>query len=189
MKNRSIWKGVVAGAVGGLAATIVMTQFQNGWTKVAERSNPASDENQKSQGQDDPSTVKMADRVFEIATGKHLSKEEKPFAGKLVHYGFGTLSGVVYGLLSEFVPKARAGFGSTFGSALFVGVDEIGVPLAGFSKPPSEYPAKVHLYTFASHLVYGTALEASRRAVRATLDKSKRRSIPARIANRLRRVA
>src|SRR2546430_8808105 len=31
--ERSAWKGLLAGAAGGLVGTIVMTQFQNGWQK------------------------------------------------------------------------------------------------------------------------------------------------------------
>jgi putative membrane protein len=170
MQDRSVWKGIVAGALGGLAATFVMTQFQNGWTRIAEKVNPdEGNDDQKSHG--DPATVKAADKVLVATTGEHVPAEQKETVGTLVHYGFGALAGVTYGLLSEFVPQARAGFGSAFGSALFVGADEIGVPLAGLAPSPAETPAKVHVYAWVSHLVYGAALEGSRRAARAALAK------------------
>ncbi len=35
-KSRKVWKGLVAGIAGGLAGTIVMTQFQAGWNKASE---------------------------------------------------------------------------------------------------------------------------------------------------------
>src|ERR1700680_3367819 len=35
--ERSAWKGLLAGAVGGLVGTIAMTEFQKGWQKVAEK--------------------------------------------------------------------------------------------------------------------------------------------------------
>lgn len=167
MQNRSIWKAALAGAVAGLAATYVMTEFQSRFSKLAQH-----DQENQAEDQGDPSTVKVADRISVTTTGHHIPKEQKETAGNLVHYGFGTLMGVTYGVLSEYVPATRSGFGSAFGSALFVGADEIGVPLAGLSKPPQETPAKLHLYALSSHLVYGTALEATRRITRAALSKA-----------------
>jgi uncharacterized membrane protein YagU involved in acid resistance len=147
-----------------------MNQFQNGWSKIANRSR--SEEENQQQSNDEPATVHVADNIYTSATGKPLQRFERRKAGKLVHYGFGTLAGIAYGVLSEFVPQTRAGFGSAFGSALFVGADEIGLPLAGLSKPASEYPPKTHIYAWASHLVYGSALEASRLATRKALAKA-----------------
>ncbi len=166
MNERSAWKGIAAGAVAGFAATYVMTKFQSSFSKLARQ-----DEENQSEDQDDPSTVKVADHVSVAATGKHIPDDQKETAGNLVHYGFGTLMGAAYGAIAEYAAAARSGFGSAFGSALFVGADEIGVPLAGLSKPPQETPARLHLYAWASHLVYGAALEGTRLAVRKALDQ------------------
>jgi putative membrane protein len=165
MNERSAWKGILAGAVAGLAATYVMSKFQGSFAKLAQE-----DQGNQSDETGEPSTVKVADRVAVAATGKHLPDEQKEIAGNLVHYGFGTLMGAAYGVAAEYAPIARSGFGSAFGSALFVGADEIGVPLAGLSKPPQETPARLHLYAWASHLVYGAALEGTRLATRKALD-------------------
>ncbi len=165
-RNRSLWKGLVAGAIGGLAATFVMTHFQGAFSKLAQD----DQQNQAEGAGGDPSTVKIADKLSTTIMGRHLAKEQKETAGNLVHYGFGTAMGVLYGLLSEAMPDATAGFGTAFGSALFIGADEIGVPAAGLSKPPRQTPMKLHAYAWASHLVYGAALEASRLATRAALD-------------------
>jgi putative membrane protein len=165
MNERSAWKGIVAGAVAGLAATYAMSKFQGSFAKLAQE-----DQGNQSDQTGEPSTVKVADRAAVAATGRHLPDEQKEKAGNLVHYGFGTLMGALYGVAAEYVPAARTGLGSAFGSALFVGADEIGVPLAGLSKPPQETPAKLHLYAWAAHLVYGTALEGTRLATRKALD-------------------
>lgn len=166
MNERSAWKGIVAGAVAGVAATFVMSKFQGRFAKLAQE-----DQNHQSNEKGEPSTVQVADRVSVAVTGEHLPQGQKEKAGNLVHYGFGTLMGAAYGAAAEYVPAARSGFGSAFGSALFVGADEIGVPLAGLSKPPQETPARLDLYAWASHLVYGAALEGTRLAVRKALDQ------------------
>ena len=165
MNDRSAWKGIVAGAVAGLAATYVMSKFQGSFAKFAQE-----DQGNQSDEKGDPSTVKVADKISVAVRGQHLPKEQKESAGNIVHYGFGTLMGAAYGALAEYAPVARSGFGSAFGSALFIGADEIGVPLAGLSKPPQETPAKLHFYAWASHLVYGAALEGTRLATRRALD-------------------
>ncbi len=164
--KRSAWKGIVAGAVGGLAATYVMTKFQTSFSKLAQE----DQENQAQGAGGEPSTVKMADKIATTVTGHHLPKQQKEAAGNLVHFGFGTIMGIAYGVLTEAIPAANAGFGTAFGSVLFVGADEVGVPAAGLSKPPQETPLKLHAFAWASHLVYGAALEASRLATRAALS-------------------
>ncbi len=98
-----------------------------------------------------------------------VSRDRKDIAGDLVHYSFGTLNGAMYGAAAEVAPRARAGAGSLFGTALFLVADEAVVPLMGWSKPPREYPWSSHLYGLASHLVYGVATEGVRRAVRAAM--------------------
>jgi putative membrane protein len=168
MAHRSLWKGLVAGALGGLAATYVMTQFQNGWSKLTSRNKPE----ETPQSHEDPSTVKAADKLYVAIKGEHLPDDKKELYGNLFHYGTGALTGITYGILSEFSPLARKGFGTAFGSALFVTADEIAVPLAGLSKSFKEYPLKVHLHAWASHLVFGSALEASRLTTRKALARA-----------------
>ena len=43
------------------------------------------------------------------------------------------------------------------------------VPALGLSKPPTEYPLSNHLYSLASHFVYGASTEATRRLARRLL--------------------
>ena len=53
-----------------------------------------------------------------------------------------------------------------FGTAVWLGADEVAVPAFRLSKPPTEYPVSVHAYAFMSHLVYGVTTDLVRRAVR-----------------------
>jgi len=50
------------------------------------------------------------------------------------------------------------------GSAAF---DEVAVPAAGLSKPPTDFPAATHAYALASHGVFGGVAETTRRLLRA----------------------
>src|ERR1700680_4087235 len=98
-RNRpSVWKGLVSGLAGGLAATIVMSQFQNGWEKAskalqAEKNGGSgkskSQSNKKEEKED--ATMKAAGKVASLA-GHPLSLAKEKKASLFVHYGFGTPS-------------------------------------------------------------------------------------------------
>jgi putative membrane protein len=102
--------------------------------------------------------MKVARKIAGL--GDHeLTQEEKKKAGALVHYGFGTAMGAIFGAMLESRPRdirrhpALSGLG--FGSLLFVGADEIAVPALKLSGKPGETPLGDHVYGLASHLVYG----------------------------------
>lgn len=170
------WKGLVGGLVGGLLATIAMTQFQNAWTKASHklRSNQnGKGDNQQcgsAQPESEDATMKTAGKLAQVA-GHQLSHEQKKKASPFVHYGFGTLIGGVYGLAME-DRQLRAQHpllaGAGFGTALFVGADEIAIPALGLSGQ-SESSIGTHLYGLASHLVYGMTAEGVRRLTRRFL--------------------
>jgi putative membrane protein len=163
-----IWKGAVAGAVGGLIASWVMNQFQTSSARQAasqkQSRSPNVSKQQKENGED--ATVKAAELVVENVAGRPLRETQKPKAGALVHYAFGTALGVLYGAAAEMIPQIASVWGLPYGAAVFVGADEIAVPALGLSKPPTEYPASKHAYALASHLVYGATLETVRRVIR-----------------------
>jgi hypothetical protein len=158
----NIFKGIVAGALGGLAAGYVMERFQAAWTKAEEAGGGAS-------GGGDSATVKAADRVAVAATGHPVPSAHREAAGEAVHYATGAGVGAVYGLLAEFAPRATFGLGAGYGTAVALGLDEMIVPALGLGKPATETPPSTHAYSLASHLVYGLTLEGVRRIVRAVV--------------------
>jgi len=175
--ERSAWKGLVAGAAGGLVGTIAMTQFQKAWQKTSEkrrfgdlREEEGSARAKKSEQRED-ATMKAAGKLAHAAGGE-LTKEQKGQASPWVHYGFGTAMGALYGMAMETSPHGvRAQripvFGSLFGSALFLGADEMAVPVMGLAEP-AKTPSS-HLYGWASHMVYGLTAEFVRRQVRSRI--------------------
>ena len=168
-RQSSPGKNALAGVAGGLVASYVMTQFQHAVKKAKKNLDGNQPGESKSGGQpeDEPATIQAANAVSRMALHRELRPEEKAPAGRAVHYIFGAAVGGLYGALAEKMPLARAGFGTLFGSLLWLISDEIAVPAAGLSKPPQQYPASIHANALASHLVYGVTTEAVRAGLRA----------------------
>ena len=163
-------RGLAAGLLGGLVASWAMSQFQAAvpqevFQKLLGESQDSSDDGEAS----DPATVRTAEAITEGVFDHELTKDEKETAGPLVHYAFGGTVGATYGVTAELQPAARAGFGTLYGTAVWIGADNVSLPVLGLAKWPPAYPASTHLYALSSHLVYGLVLEGTRRLVRAWL--------------------
>jgi putative membrane protein len=166
-RNRTLAKSLIAGAVGGLAASYVMNQFQSLWTVVTQEMSKREGDQQQSSGGED-ATVKTAEAISERVFRHELTGAEKKWAGSAVHYAFGTLIGAMYGVLAETVPAAGSGHGTAFGTAVWLAADEIGVPALGLAQAPSQTPASSHVKALASHLVYGFTTDLTRRTIQRT---------------------
>lgn len=159
-------KGLLAGAAGGLLASYLMEQFQAGWGAAAEAIGSSK---KRSGRKPDPTTVKAANVISEKVTGRKLPLNYKSIAGEAMHYGMGTSSATVYGVLAEVAPIVTIGNGTGFGTGVWLLADELAVPAAGLSSSPKEIPLATHAYALASHLVYGWITEIVRRAIRRAL--------------------
>ncbi len=187
-----LWKGFVAGLVGGLVASWTMNRFQEVWSKASkglddwshnefrnvwgefserleqQPDTQASTLTPASEAQDD-TTVRAASAVSEGLFDHKLTPSEKKIAGPAVHYSLGTGVGGLYGVAAEMAPKVTAGSGLAFGAVFWLVVDEGAVPWLGLSKGPTAYPLSIHAYALSSHFVYGLTAEMVRRAVRKAL--------------------
>lgn len=172
-KRPSPWKGLLGGVVGGLAATIVMTQFQNAWIEASEKINSNTSDHDsmghsRQPESDEDTVMKTAGRVAQIA-GYQLSREQKKKASPFIHYGFGTLMGGLYGVAVESRQLRKQQpvlLGAGFGAGLFILTDEIAIPALNLSGE-SGSSIGTHLYGLASHLVYGMTAEGVRRLTRS----------------------
>ncbi len=63
-------------------------------------------------------------------------------------------------------PAVTKGFGSGLAVSAATLFDEIAVPAAGLSDPPTATPAVSHAYAYASHLLFGVTTEGIRRLIR-----------------------
>ena len=180
-KKANLWKGISAGLVSGLVASWVMNRFQSTWTmategfekphgaqsmqpSIGERNAEPHHENKENL---DDATVRTAKLISEKVLGQELKERDKRIAGAAVHYAFGIAMGGFYGAVAEYVPKVADPYGLSFGALFWLVADEIAVPMAGLSKGPTAYRLSTHVYSFASHLVYGLTAELTRRTLRA----------------------
>jgi len=67
---------------------------------------------------------------------------------------------------ASFGGEVTWGLGAPFGTALWLGADEVAVPAFHLAGPPWKTPASVHARALAAHLVYGLTTEGVRRLVR-----------------------
>lgn len=179
MSEKSLTRGLIAGAIGGLAASWVMNVFMEkagpAVTHVAQHLDGTAHQPQTSEPSDNnepkiDATMKTADALYSAATGGgHLSLEAKQKGGPVVHYAFGALMGALYGAAAEYSDWARAGFGTAFASALFTGADIIAVPAFNLSGSSEDAPVSSLASPFSAHVVYGITTEAVRRTVRTVL--------------------
>ncbi|HEX2310535.1 MAG TPA: DUF1440 domain-containing protein [Vicinamibacterales bacterium] len=175
------WQGVIAGAVGGLAASWAMEQFQSRFSQATEdgvdeaqrRSGHEARWSARSQdqltGQPEPATTAAGDAAAITALGRPLTLEEEDAGGPLMHYAFGAAVGALYGAIAESRPGVTRLAGIPFGMGVWATADEVGVPAVGLSAPPWERPLRAHTYSVLSHAVYGLTTEAVRRLVRSAL--------------------
>jgi putative membrane protein len=155
-RKHKVYKGLIAGGIGGLAASWIMPKFQLLVTRALGHSDPH-------EGQGEDATVKTAQRISSAMLDHPLSAEEKKKAGPLVHYAYGTGIGALYGGLAQKHETIKSGFGVAYGAGAWALGDEIAVPALGLGKKPTEVPWSQQLQFLAAHLVYGITLEGVRR--------------------------
>ncbi|MBW3560062.1 MAG: DUF1440 domain-containing protein [Proteobacteria bacterium] len=163
----NLFKGLLAGALAGAAASWVMERFQEQWL-LREGNAGETPGNMGALGTE-PATIKAADAVAQAVTGAPVPAQQRELAGEAMHYATGAGVGGVYGVLAEIAPGPTFGLGAVYGAAVALGVDELLVPALGLSKPARDVPPSQHAYNLASHLVYGLTLEGARRVFRVLL--------------------
>ncbi len=163
-------KGAVAGIIGGLVGSFVMSEFQALVTKIAEdKEKPKKKKTKKEKEDDEPATAKAATAISEGVFDHKLTEGEKKIADPAVHYAMGAASGMMYGVAAEIEPRATVGSGLPFGAAVWLIADDVVVPALGLSKPVTEFPLTTHLFGLSSHLVYGLTTDLVRRSIRRLL--------------------
>ena len=166
--DRNIWKGAAAGLIAGFVASWTMNQVYGIWSKFQQDQEQPEQSSKKGENTD-PATLVMAQKISRQLFHREIPEDKIRLAEGLVHYGFGTMMGGLYGALSEKYPQVRTGFGSAFAAGLFVAADEVSVPAAGLSGKPQEVPFSSHVLGFASHMAYGWTTEAVLRGTRNLL--------------------
>ena len=179
-KRPSVLRGIIAGATAGITATLIMDQFfkltSAGQKAVEKQMKLAQGESpweiaheqarQEQQAAQQEGSTEIVARKIAQAAGKTLDREKKKTAGQVVHYTFGTLMGIVYGVSAELLPDVTTAAGTAYGTMLFLAADEVAVPALRLSPPTDQTPPTDHLQHWAAHVVYGGSLELARLLVR-----------------------
>jgi len=160
----TIWRGVIAGLVGGVIAAGAMSTVHKSLVGIISGTRqPVPTANQQ---QDDDATVKVAAGITRWLFGRPVSENRKPLAGHLVHYAFGGSVGALYGGISVLAPRVTVAFGLPFGIAVWLGAHVIMVPALGLAPPPTRQPPSKEAMEFFLHLIYGSVTETVRRLFR-----------------------
>ena len=152
--SKALWMSVLAGAAGGLVGSFLTNRFQATLEAVTK---PAGNESDNS---DQDVTIKTAQLISRKIFDHDLTQSEKKWAGPVVHYTFGTILGAAYGAL-----PLNAGAGTLYGTAVWLGADEVAVPSLRLSETPEKTPVVDHAKALASHLVFGLATHFTRTAI------------------------
>lgn len=163
----SVWRGVIAGMVGGVIAAGAMSAVHKGLAGIG----PGAPQQPPSaqQPHDEDATIKVADGIARRLFHRPLAEDRKPLAGNLVHYAFGAGVGAIYGGVAAVVPRVTIAVGLPFGVAVWLGAHVITVPALGLAEPPTRRPFSKEALEFLLHLVYGAVTELGRRVVRRAL--------------------
>ena len=182
-RKPSVVRGIVAGAVAGFAATLLMDQFQKvgaaGQKAVEKRRKLADGESPwtiaheqalaEAKAEAEENSTEVVARKIAEAAGTAITPGHEKQAGNAVHFTFGTLMGIVYSVTAEMVPEVTAGGGTAFGTTLFLGADEVAVPALRLAPQPTDTAPTDHLQHWAAHVVYGGGVELVRSLVRRWL--------------------
>jgi hypothetical protein len=183
VRRQSVLRGLITGAAAGIAATLIMDQFLALTTashkdlekkvKLAKGVSPLRVAHEQAQQEkrdaaQEDSTEIVARKLAE-ASGKTLDKGQKKTAGRAVHYTFGTLMGIVYGISAEMLPEVTTAAGTAYGTLLYLSADEVAVPALQLAPTPTNAPGPDRLQHWAAHVVYGGSLELVRSVLRRVI--------------------
>ncbi|MDB5590912.1 DUF1440 domain-containing protein [Enterovirga sp.] len=162
IRPEDLAKGVLAGAVAGVVASVTMDLFQRGYAAMSS----GGSGREGGPEQDEPSTVKVANRIAMATAGHRVPDAYGAYAGEAVHLGTGAALGALYGAAAEAEPRLAAGGGALYGGTIWAVLDQGVVPGLRLGPPPRDQGAADYAYSLASHVVFGVALEATRRLLR-----------------------
>lgn len=186
LRDGNLLKGLAAGTIGGLAASLVMNQFQKLFSDYItgdQKSHGAQSlqqgaphrgaglmlEKKGEENIDDDAAERLVNVLSVEIFDHHSTEREKEIGGTAFHYAYGISMGAVYGAAAEIDDRATIGAGIPFGFLIWLGADEGIVPLLGLSKHSGEYSFSVNAGAFSAHLVYGLTTEIVRQVVRKIL--------------------
>lgn len=160
----SVARGLAAGAVG----TLCMTAWQEISGKLqssTQDSVPEPDPQPRDPWEEASAPAKVAKRIGECVFHKKVSPELIPLLTNLMHWGYGTGWGTVYGFAAGSAHRPSGlKAGMVFGTAVWLMSYVQLVPM-GLYDPPWKYPPKDLATDLSYHLVYGASVAGAYRVL------------------------
>ena len=115
-------------------------------------------------GRHTPPPQQVAQRTA-VAADAPLPPVAETLASEGLHWGFGTLTGGVYGLVAELYPQATAWRGAVFGLAINRLMHQGILPHNKLVEPVKEQPMQERISEWVTHVVYGVVADSVRRSM------------------------
>jgi hypothetical protein len=149
--TRSPLSALGAGVLAGVGGTAAMTLLQLAEARI--RGGGGSSEPPESWA-DAPAPAQVAERIADGVFEHPLPLEQAPAITNVMHWSYGTLWGVGYGLAEASIGLPAAVAGAAWGTLVWSG-DYALLPAMGIYKPAWKYPASTLALDLGRHLVYG----------------------------------
>jgi hypothetical protein len=154
----AVARGAFAGAVGTLAMDLVWYErYKRGDGKKTfvewEFSAPADWKEISAPGQ-------VGKRVVEGFLQRELDPKWAPLVNNVMHWGYGMLWGVQYGIVAGSLPRRSVRLGLFLGPTVWAS-SYVVLPLAKLYKPIWEYDAKTLAKDLSAHFAYGLGTAAT----------------------------
>jgi hypothetical protein len=153
---------VVRGKLAGLAGTVAMDLYWYAWYRRGggERGFLEWDfAGGLRDWEQAPAPAQVGKLLYEGFFQRALPADYAALTTNIMHWGYGTAWGAVYGLVAGSVGVPRAPAGLAFGSLVWAS-DYVILPLAKLYQRPWEYDATTLARDLGAHLVYGLTTAA-----------------------------
>ena len=152
--------GAVAFGIGaGFIGTGFMTAWQETVARLKRHTTPKHMDGQEDPWARAPAPAQVGRRLVQAVLQRDVPPERIPLFTNAVHWGFGTMMGVAYGLVQSTGRGKPLLRGPLFGLGVWAQSYATLVPM-GLYKPPWQYPAKSIAKDVSYHLVYGSGTAA-----------------------------
>src|SRR5688572_1881537 len=147
--TRKITPGnIISGAGAGLAATVPMTVAM----ELMHRNLPRCERYPL------PPRI-ITERVAGRAGVREAMDEEERVAATLVsHFGYGTVTGALYGAIADKIDAPPVAKGVAWGLAVWAGSYLGLLPALGILQPATKHPARRNALMIAAHVIWGASL-------------------------------
>jgi len=169
MRRPTPFGSLFFGALAGAAGSLLQNLFFKATAKVAPQPPAGAFEPLEPEQKAEQPTETIVRRVVEdLAKRGPVDDETKKRGHVVVHYTYGSLWGVAYGLSRESISALATVPGTVAWSTLIWAVsDNLILPTFRLAAWPQAYPMRNHAYAWTAHVVYGFVVCGVYRLLRA----------------------